>query len=82
VLAWLGACFSVFSVVVVSAAFSFLAQPSSIAIIATAASMQTPNRIQVDFVILESPLVVVLFDGESVIPPSQRAPPRALFALP
>src|SRR5262245_3272938 len=43
---------SVFSVVVVSAAFSFLAQPSSIAIIATAASMQTPNRIQVDFVML------------------------------
>jgi hypothetical protein len=35
----------------VSAAF-FLEQPSSIATIATAASMQTPNRIQVDFLIV------------------------------
>jgi hypothetical protein len=49
-----GVLVCVFSVVV-SAAF-FLEQPSSIATIATAASMQTPNRIQFDFVMVESPL--------------------------
>jgi hypothetical protein len=41
----------VFSVVVSVEAF-FLAQPSSIATIAITVSVQTPNRIQVDFVIV------------------------------